>query len=392
MRHNLNELSILTGNIESVKSAAPLAPFSDEVILFLNDLSKRLMPEKEFPDIVTLAFWIRKASLTKEKNKYDDLNMRLGRGIVFHIAPSNVAVNFAYSLTAGLLSGNANVIRLPSKKFTQVDIITTAVNELINGSHKNMFPYICMVQYPVNKDISDHLSKMCDIRVIWGGDKTIANLRQSPLKPRAYEITFADRYSAAIINADLYLKEENKQKVAQNFYNDTYLNDQNACTSPHIIFWMGEKKSEAKNLFWNNVNKLAREKYELTAVQAAGKLSALYKTAANACACSAKSTDNYVIRAEIDNIPENLMDFKYNSGFFFEHDISDLSEILPLCGKKFQTLTYYGLEHEIFENFFFKYKPQGIDRVVPLGSSMDFSLVWDGHDLIREMSRKYLIN
>lgn len=40
-----------------------------------------------------------------------------GRGVAFHIAPSNVAVNFAFSLAAGLLTGNANIVRLSSKPF-----------------------------------------------------------------------------------------------------------------------------------------------------------------------------------------------------------------------------------------------------------------------------------
>ena len=31
--------------------------------------------------------------------------------------------------------------------------------------------------------------------------------------------------------------------------------------------------------------------------------------------------------------------------------------------------------------------PQGVDRFVPLGKSMDFTLVWDGYDLITTLSR-----
>jgi hypothetical protein len=385
------ELKTITGNLESVMDVSPLRPFSDEVIAFLNDLSKKLMSDKVFTDVVTFGFWIRQANLINEKVNYDDIKTRLGRGIVFHIAPSNVAVNFAFSLVAGLLAGNANIVRLPSKNFTQVDIITSAINELINDSHKNMLPYICTVKYPINKDISDKLSSLCDVRVIWGGDMTIADLRLSPLKPRASEITFADRFSAAVINADAYLLEKDKPKVARNFYNDTYLSDQNACTSPRIIFWKGEKISEAKDVFWDNINRLVHEKYQLDAMQAVGKLTAFYKAAANVKIFSTEILDNYVTRVEIDRITEDLMDFKYNSGFFFECDIDGLGEILPLCNDKFQTLTYYGLEREEIVTFFSKYKPSGIDRVVPMGTSMDFSLTWDGHDMIQEMSRKIYV-
>ena len=30
---------------------------------------------------------------------------------------------------------------------------------------------------------------------------------------------------------------------------------------------------------------------------------------------------------------------------------------------------------------------KGIDRIVPIGSTMEFDLVWDGYDLTRELTR-----
>ena len=33
-------------------------------------------------------------------------------------------------------------------------------------------------------------------------------------------------------------------------------------------------------------------------------------------------------------------------------------------------------------------KPNGIDRIVPIGKTTDFSLTWDGFDLIDTLSRK----
>ena len=66
----------------------------------------------------------RCAALLAEKAKYDDAELRLGKGVVFHIAPSNVPVNFAFSFAAGLLAGNANIVRIPSKDFEQVQIMS----------------------------------------------------------------------------------------------------------------------------------------------------------------------------------------------------------------------------------------------------------------------------
>ena len=81
------------------------------------------------------------------------------------------------------------------------------------------------------------------------------------------------------------------------------------------------------------------------------------------------------------------MNYKYNSGFYFEKDIDSLSEIVDVCDVRCQTVTYYGLTHEQIVKFVNNDHPQGVDRFVPLGKSMDFTLVWDGYDLINTLSR-----
>ncbi|WP_207641582.1 acyl-CoA reductase [Syntrophomonas palmitatica] len=386
------ELRFVVGNEDTLSQMlkiSPLQPFSDEVLSFLNDLSKKVMRSGTYySDVMTFGFWCRRAALQREKNNYDDIAHRLGRGIVFHSTPSNVPVNFAFSFAAGLLAGNANIVRIPAKEFEQVKIICLAVNELLEDSHKNLASYICMVKYPAITEITDIFSSICDSRVIWGGDRTIEEIRESPLKPRANEITFADRYSIAVINADEYLKADNKDRIAQDFYNDTYFSDQNACTAPRIIIWLGNKKDEAKKEFWGSVYLLVKEKYTLAPVQSVGKLHALYKIASQREVKLEKGEDQLINRIAVSYLDNDLMNYKYNSGFFFEYDAVSLHEIIPVCDERCQTLTYYGLSKDELEQFLVDHRPHGVDRVVPMGKSMDFNLVWDGYDLIRSLSRK----
>ena len=378
----------VAGSFEAILKTTPLVPFDDTVLEFFNDLSKKLTRVREYSDVATFGFWCRKAALMREKSNYDDLHLRLGKGIVFHSTPSNVPVNFAFSFAAGLLAGNANIVRLPGKDFEQVKIVVGAIKELLEREHHALADYLCFVKYPPDKELHDKYSSVCDIRIVWGGDDTISELRQSLLKPRATELNFADRYSIAVINADEYLMAANKKKLAQDFYNDTYFSDQNACTAPRIVFWIGESKAAAKDTFWGSVHDLAKEKYELAPVQAVGKLAAFYKAAANKALRLTEMKDSYVTRVCIEDADEELMDFKYNSGFFFECDIDELNDMLPICGERLQTLTYFGLAKEDIAAFITKYKPKGIDRAAPMGRSMDFALIWDGYDLIRQLSRR----
>ena len=76
-------------------------PFSDGVVEYLNALSASLLKDynsRLYPDVVTFAFFCRKANLLKLKEQFMDNSVCLGRGILFHIAPGNVPVNFGYTL------------------------------------------------------------------------------------------------------------------------------------------------------------------------------------------------------------------------------------------------------------------------------------------------------
>lgn len=283
MQTDLSKAFFLTGSediILHLNDTPAKRPFSEDIMDFLNDVSRRLMNRKAaklYPDVVTFAFWIRKSSVNKLKERYlkDDDSIRFGKGVAFHIAPSNVPVNFAYSLVSGLLTGNANIVRVPSKNFEQVSIIAEAFNEVLDRCD-DLRAYVNLVRYERDKNINDLFSSFADMRIVWGGDATIAELRKSPLPPRSGEITFADRYSLAVIDSDSYLAIENKQGIAEGFYNDSYLSDQNACTSPRIVVWTGERIEEAKEVFWEEEHKLAKHKYTFQAIQAVNKLTSTY--------------------------------------------------------------------------------------------------------------------
>ena len=60
-----------------------------------------------------------------------------------------------------------------------------------------------------------------------------------------------------MIDADKYL-EMDREKTAEKFYLDTYYIDQNACSSPRLVCWLGENIEQAKVRFWKELSKLVR--------------------------------------------------------------------------------------------------------------------------------------
>lgn len=390
------DISYSIGDSDTLKEmlkAPPLKIFDERIMNFLNDLSRNILKNKAakaYPDVMTFGFWCRRASIETLKKPYDPLEQSFGRGIAFHIAPSNVPVNFAYSMVVGLLAGNANIVRLPSKSFEQVEILIQAIAQTLEDEkHRPFKPYFLLVQYGHQDTITNLFSSVCDTRIIWGGDQTIKTIRRAPLKPRATEITFADRYSLAVIDAQAYLQADNKSAIASAFYNDTYLTDQNACTSPRIVFWIGQESQKAREIFWEQLYQKVKTDYTIQPVQAVGKRTSLMELAATHENTQLMETkDNRLIRIQIDQVEADLMQYRNHSGYFMECVIQKLEEMLPICNQSpCQTLSYYGPLKEKLMDFIFEYKPKGIDRVVPIGKTMDFELVWDGYDLIRCLSR-----
>ncbi len=379
------------------RSAKPLPPFSEEVLAFLGDLSALLMKSpaaRPYPDVVTFAFFCRRASLEKLRTDYEGaLDSRIGRGLSFHIAPGNVPVNFAYSLVAALLAGNACVVKASSQDFAQTRIICAAMKQLLDDQHAALRDHVTVVIYPRERqDVTEMFSAACDSRIIWGGDETVRRVRTAPLPPHANEITFPDRYSLLAVNAAAVEAMDDRQlaAAAQGFYNDTYLTDQNACTSPRLIYWLGSGESlqRAQARFWEAVRSHAADRYRLEPVVAVDKLTAACRAAIRLPDSRMVSMpDNTVVRMALARLTPEVEENRCAGGFFLEYAAETLNDLAPVVRRRYQTLSYLGLEADELVRFVRDNRLTGIDRIAPVGKTMDFALTWDGIDLIRTLSR-----
>ena len=374
-------------------SNQPSVPFGINELKFLDDFSKILKSDKSTKnksDILSFSFWCRKKNLIKLSGDIINKNLRIGIGLIFHITPSNVPTNFLFSLILGLITGNSNIIKVPQREFDEITIICNCLNKALR-KNKRIQNRIAVVRYD-DDFFTQKFSSICDGRMIWGGDDTIQNLRKIETKPRNRDINFADRYSFAIINAEQILKlNQNKlSNLTNSFFNDTYKFDQNACTSPHLIAWYGKKNkvSLAKNKFWNSLYEIVKNKYKITNFVANEKLNELYKLSIeNEKLGKLISHENIIYRFQFDHVPLDNDKIRGKWGIFFETEIKSLSKLNSFINEKYQTLTYFGFSKKILESLLLKNKFRGIDRIVPVGSSMNLSLIWDGYDLKNILTR-----
>lgn len=368
--------------------------FSDDVVEYLNALSASLLSDRNcrnYPDVVTFAFFCRKGNIIKIKESENSDGIRIGRGVLFHIAPSNVPVNFAYSLIAGLLSGNSNVVRVSSKEFPQVDIIINHIVRLATDEkYSKVSSRIALVRYHHESEANLFFSSVANVRLIWGGDNTILKLRECSTPSRSFDVCFADRYSIAMLKPSSILDCSDKEisALAENFYNDTYLFDQNACSAPHLLLWANEKGIEdAKEKFWDAVYDYAVKMYELQSVIAIDKLTAFFRQSVCHKINKIDTRDNLIVRSHLKELPSDIDSFRCAGGYFSEYDFNDMLEIKNIVTEKYQTLAYYGYSAQEMRDFVFSARMKGIDRIVPIGKTTSFSFKWDGYNLIKTLSR-----
>lgn len=390
---DIEGLRVVAGTDKLVRR--PLKVFSDEAIAFLGELSSALLKDRAvraLPDAISFAYWCRKANLVRQRDERRQsllgFDMRLGRGLALHIAPSNVPVNFAFTYAFSLISGNASVVRVPSKPFAQVEAILGALRVILDG-HPRVAERTAFVSYDSSSVVTASLSLLSDVRVIWGGDQTVASIRQLPTTPRCVDVCFADRYSIALVRAEAVVAAGASElaKLAQDFYNDTYLMDQNACSSPRTILWLGENIEAAKKLFWGAVDAYARTRYELQPAVVMDKYVQECGDFMRGSIESACVSNGVLTVAELAGDAPLSTELRGKGGYFYERTIRDLADVEPYITERYQTITYFGVDAEAIRREVVERGLLGIDRVVPMGQAMDVGLVWDGYDLASMMSR-----
>lgn len=392
--------SIIWGDIASACGQPATEIFSDVACSFISQVSRELLISRRYadwPDLVTLGYFSRRANLEKMRERAfkPSGEIRLGRGVVLHIAPANVPVNFAYSFFFGLLAGNANIVRLPSRDFSQVDDLMAIFTKLFRT--KDYFDIgrkAVFVRYPSDDDVvTGELSLLADARVVWGGDGTVEALRRHSISPRCVDVNFSDRYSFCALDADTVgrLTDRELARLAHDFYNDSYLFDQGACSSPRLVVWRASAQDtieKAKDLFWSAVRVKVESNYSLSAVDAVDKFAGLCSSLIKmGCGVKTSVHSNLLYIVDIGRVPDSSGDLEGRYGTFYEFRVDELRDLSRFITPRFQTMSYFGFSNEELKRFVLGTGVRGLDRLVPVGRALSMSETWDGYDIIRSLSR-----
>jgi Acyl-CoA reductase (LuxC) len=392
----LEKIELLFGDLDELVKLPAEEFISNDCINFLNKWSAEIFQDprvKDFPDVATFAFWIRKSSIEKIKASHLNNNIMIGRGITFHIAPSNVPINFAFSAVFGLISGNSSIVRIPTRKFEQVEIIIDSLKKISDEYKKRLIFF----RSSRDNEVSGFFSMIADARLIWGSDATIKEIKSLPGKIRQVDLVFSDRYSIALLNSHKIIScdEEELLKVAKNFYNDVFLFDQNACSSPRLIIWLGNEieSEKAKEVFWEKIDGIVEKKYNYQEMFSIEK----FKEIVRAQTIDIEDFEWAKMNSGIDRISlrklvPTILDLNNHFGLFLEYTTKDIDELLAVVDPRMQTCTYFGFERYEILQIAKKMSSRGIDRWVNLGMALDIHEIWDGYNIPSFLTRTIELN
>ena len=126
--------------------------------------------------------------------------------------------------------------------------------------------------------------------------------------------------------------------------------DQNACSSPHIIFWYGNNKNYelAKNLFWNSLSSFVDKNYDNTHFKIIYKHSKYTYDVMNLKNIkNVKRYNNDLFVVDLKNVDIPLFNLKGKFGYFYQTKIQSFSKFNKFLSHKIQTLLYFALSLRI---------------------------------------------
>lgn len=384
--------------LQAMQRAALGVPFAPESIEFVHCLSQAILLDpamRQYPELLAMAHWLRKANMLAFAEQHRFERLRLARGIVLHFAPSNVDSIFIYSWMISLLMGNANIVRLSQRRGAQVEVLIRLIADLLAApEHRAIRERSMLVSYGHDDRVTELLSGVCHMRVIWGGDETVRRIRSITLNPLAAEIAFADRFSLVALDAQSVVAETDAglERLAQQFYNDAFWFDQMACSSPRLLVWLGDGQyvAPAQERFWPAVEKvIALKGYSTAAAVGMRRLTMAYHFASRSDGSQlpgeSAATPTRVVLPTL--LPE-LREQHCGGGLFAEVHCETLEQLTPHLTQKDQTLSVYGVARERLAEWVLQLPHRSIDRIVPVGQALSFAPVWDGQDLFMAFTRE----
>jgi len=406
---NVSELETAINRLR--ESQKRLSNFSyKQIIAYLSEFgshlsNRKLSIHKEYPDagLAFIANFCRRTNLEsmlktalKQPAVLDgfvELSGSSGielfavpRGVVVHWIAGNVPTLGFLSLIQGLLTKNANIIKLPSNSN---NLMPSLVEEM-SGLHSELATVVGQSIQLIKHSRTDErsskaLSEIADVRVFWGSDSGVEALRQLPSKMSCGDLVFSNKVSLILLEGKA-LEDCDLSKLCTRIAQDVAIFEQKACASPHTIFL----EAVSDKIFSQFVEAL-RESFKN-----------IVKRYPRMLPSTEERSAILNLRAQYDMFHESyspesleftlLSDNEIKLGpaiggrTVFLRRLQNFSELYPLLSEKTQSVGIL-MNNDRYDETSKALAKAGIQRICRLGSMTQFDIPWDGYLILDRMLR-----
>lgn len=377
---------------------------TERLLEILNEWSKILpeSPAAHIPGVIFLSLWLRRGTLTgllsrelgaESLGGWDNQGRsrfrRFPVGLVAHWPAANVPTLAILSPVCALLGGNTCIVRVPSDFVSSTRVLLESLASVPGA--ELLADRIRFVTFPRDRqDLHEAIASQSDGAMIWGGQQAVDNLRRLPFPYWARLMVFGPRMSIAALDRGAWQDPAQAGTWAQRLARDVWQFEQEACSSPQILFLERREGDDLSSLavvledaFKRENTYHPRESIEPSLAANILRVRAETQVNSQACGIFPLGTDWTLLVYKKACFPTPTQ-----GRTLHVVPVSSLENIVSSLDGSIQTLGL-GMSDSIAESQLAELAGRrGVDRVVKIGMMHVFDSPWDGQDLVLPMTRK----
>lgn len=307
------------------------------------------------------------------------------KGTVVHWISGNVPTVGLLSLVSGVLTKNANVVRVPSNADNLLSDLISHFSKL-SGVCEAIGRSVAIIRYD-HRDLptAEEVSKSADVRIVWGGDESTGSVKRLATKLTCSDIIFPDRTSFVVLGRSV-LSAERMDVVTRLIAHDASVFEQKACASPHTIF-LSTDDERLLDIFCLSLKKSMQAALKLIPktppsqkeVQAILNLRAQYDMFHKAW--YSKGTEFSIFSDHKIQLGPSI-----GNRTIFVRSLPPVDELAAILPSNVQSVGIEA-EGEEYERLTNSLGAAGVHRFTPLGAMTYFEVPWDGVVLPQQLVR-----
>ncbi len=220
--------------------------FSEPVIVETLNIIPEILSKQELSKRMNLELFLPYALETAvERRSYDGLIKAVPRGVALHIGAGNVFLGIIDSLILGMLTKNANIVKISSTGSNFANIFMQAL--LSCDKKGTLAKSVAVINWKGGQsNLEETILKFTNTVFVWGGAQAVLSYRR--IAPIGVNVMgFGPKTSMAIVYENSW-KNEGYKGIAEKVAKDVCSWDQSACSSMHTLYFVCPDKAQHKRI------------------------------------------------------------------------------------------------------------------------------------------------